>query len=620
MRFLENYLDFILEAVVKKTMRLHYSEEFRKLLNRVSKKNNMAKLLLNAEDSNQISDIYTLIDVTDKNDTISFIQVNRILRAEPDTKTYTDSDVYFLNRRITNDKSNEFWHKGRTEIGIGRWLRRIIFDVYKSSASDTDIEKFVNQYKAAFDGDDTSFEVVKGEDIRKWYLESNYEIIRGQLGNSCMRYSRCQSYFDIYVKNPEVCSLLIMRSDSNPEKIIGRSLLWQLKDGNKFQDRIYTIKDSDKELFSEWADKNGYETYDSFYKTMYVQLGNHDYEKYPYMDTFVCYNPTTKILSSDESFWPDNGYYLLQDTSGGYRSDDVVYSNWSDEYISRERAVYCENVRDYLDRDEAKWLEYKSEWAAPTDDVVWSEYHSEYFFSDDSVYSELMRDTLYPENKNVIKVVINSDGDIDYCVKSRTDLYIRVNDDYYSRKDCIKDPFTKEYKFKDKDYERELDIKLMSEFGIERSDDTLDKSGNPSFNILSDVTQDLKKRLLSLKLTDDIKSEFTENRIYKEQVRGVYWGLHKDDMPDEEDMFALLKSFMVTSSQSRYSNGYTSAYLSDIMGKFVFFRSEEMNKYEKKFRSFHGSGVLRQMIRVCESFDYSKFPDEIYKRYLFITI
>ncbi len=77
---------------------------------------------------------------------------------------------------------------------------------------------------------------------------------------------------------------------------------------------------------------------------------------------------------------------------------------------------------------------------------------------------------------------------------------------------------------------------------------------------------------------------------------------------------------MVTSSQSRYSNGYTSAYLSDIMGKFVFFRSEEMNKYEKKFRSFHGSGVLRQMIRVCESFDYSKFPDEIYKRYLFITI
>lgn len=180
MKFLSGYFDFIIEAVAKKTMRLYYSDEFRDLLVRVSRKNNMAKLLLSAEDSNQISDIYTLIDVTDKNDTISFIQVNRILRAEPDTKTYPDNDVYFIPRRITNDKSNEFWYKGRTEIGVGRWLRRIVIDVYKSSISNTDIEQFVNQYKAAFDGNDTNFEIVKGEDIRKWYLEYNYEIVKAQ--------------------------------------------------------------------------------------------------------------------------------------------------------------------------------------------------------------------------------------------------------------------------------------------------------------------------------------------------------------------------------------------------------------------------------------------------------
>ena len=620
MKFLSNYFDFIFESVAKKTMRLHYSEEFRSLLSRISKKNGMAQLLLLAEDSNQVSDIYTLIDVTEKNDTISFIQVNRILRGTPDIKTYSNSDVYFLPRSITNDKSNEFWKRGRTEITIGRWLRRIVVDVYKSSVSDADIEKFVNQYKSAFDGEDTNLEVVQGDEIKKWYLESNYEIVRGQLGNSCMRYARCQDFFDIYTKNPEVCQLLIMRSDKSPDKIVGRSLLWNLKNGEKYQDRIYTILDSDKEIFSDWAEKNGYKTYDSSYSNLEVQLGEHKYEKFPYMDTFVSYSPTKYLLSNDEDLWPDSGYYSLQDTSGGYRSDDVVYSEWSDDYISRERAVYCNNVSTYLDRNEAKWLEYVGEWAAPDDSISYSEYHDEYFYADDVVYSELLSDILYPKNQNVIEVIINSNGDTDYCVKSRTDLYIKVNDDFYSRRDCIKDPFTKEYKFKDKDYQRELDIKLMSEFGIERSDDTLDKSGNPSFNILSDVTQDLKKRLLSLKLTDTIKSEFEENRIYKEQVRGVYWGLHKDDMPDEEDMFALLKSFMVTNSQSRYSNRYTSAYLSDIMGKFIFFRSEEMNKFEKKFRSFHSAGVLRQMIRVCESFDYSKFPDDIYKRYLFITI
>ncbi len=619
MRFLSDYFDFIFESVSKKTMRLHYSEEFRKLLSRLSKKNGMAQMLLLAEDSNQVSDIYTLIDVTEKNDTISFIQVNRILRSQSDMKTYPDSDVYFLPRSITNDKSNEFWKRGRTEITIGRWVRRIVTDVYKSSISDADVEKFVNQYKSTFDGEDTNLEIVKGDEITKWYLESNYEMIRGQLGNSCMRYARCQDFFDIYTKNPEVCQLLIMKSDKNPDKIVGRALLWNLKNGEKYQDRIYTILDSDKEIFNDWAEKNGYKTYDSSYSNLEVQLGEHKYEKFPYMDTFVSYSPTKYLLSNDEDLWPDSGYYLLQDTSGGYKSCDVVWSDWHEEYISREDSIYCENVSTYVHKDDAKYLEYKDEWAAPTDDLVYSEYHDEWFLSDDTVYSEMLSDVLYPENENVIKIVINSEGDIDYCVKSRTDLYIMVNGDYYSRRDCIKDPFTKEYKFKTRDYQRELEIKLMSDFGIERSDDTLDKSGNPSFNILSDVTQDLKKELLSLKLTDDIKNEIIENQIYKKQVRGVYWGLHKDDIPDEEDMFALLKSFMIT-NQPRYSNRYTSAYLSDIMGKFIFFRSEEMNKFEKKFRSFHSAGVLRQMIRVCESFDYSKFPDEIYKRYLFITI
>ena len=621
MKFLSNYEDFIFEAVVKKTMRLHYSDEFRKLIERVSKKNKYAKFLLSAEDSNQVDDIYTLIDVTDKNDTISFIQVNRILRAEPDTKTYSNSEVYFLPRSITNNKSNEFWHKGRTEIGVGRWLRRIVTDVHKSSITDSELEQFVNQYKATFDGEDTSFEIVKGEEIRKWYLESNYEIVRGQLGNSCMRYRSCQDYLDIYVKNPEVCQLLILKSSDNPEKIIGRSLLWQLEDGSKFQDRIYTINDSDRELFDEWADNNKYKTYDDYYDTMRVQLGNHQYSQYPYMDTFVCYNPTTKILCSDESLWPDHGYYQLQDTGGGFRSDNVVYSNWSDEYINREDAVYCDNAKSWLDKDDARYLEYKDEWAAPNDDICWSEYHGEYFFSDDTVYSEMLGDNLYPDNVNVIEVIIDSDGEIDWCVKSRSDLYIKVEDKYYSRRHFIKDPYTNEYKFKSKEYEKELDEKIMSEFGIERNDKTLDRNGSPVTKVLDEVREDLKLKLLSLKLTDEIKNEFLENRIYKEQVRGVYWGLFKEDMPNEEDMFALIKSYMVSKNQNQYSYGrYSTPYLTTLMGKFVFFRSEEMNKYEKKYKAFHSSGVLRQMLRVCESFDFSKFPDEIYKRYLFTSI
>lgn len=619
MKFLSKYDDFIFEAIVKKTMRLHYSEEFRNLLNKLSKKNRYAKFLLSAEDSNQISDIYTLIDITDKNDTISFIQVNRILRAEPDTKTYSDSDVYFLPRSITNDKSNDFWNKGRTEIGIGRWLRRIITEKFNSSIPDADLEQFVNQYKASFDGEDTNFEIVKGEDIRKWYLEFNYEIIKGQLGNSCMRYKKCQEYLDIYVKNPEVCSLLIMKSENNPEKIVGRSLLWQLKDGGKFQDRIYTINDSDKELFGEWSEKNQYKTYDNFYNTMHVQLGDHKYEKYPYMDTFVCYNPTTKLLCSDERMWPDEGYYLLQDTSGGFKSDDVVYSEWADEYISRDRAVYCRNISGYVDRDEAKWLEYKNEWAAPEDDIVWSEYHDEWFYADDTVYSELVGDTLNPSYDSIVEVTTSENGDTDWCIKSRTDLYIEVGDGYYAREYCVKDPYTSEWRFKNKEYERELDEKLMAEFGIERNDNTLDRNGNVATKVLDEVGEDLKLRLLKLKISDDIKKDISEDTIYKKQIRGVYWGLSKDDQPDEEDIFALIKAYMLTKGGIRNDGYYSLTYLGDLMGKFVFFRSEEMNKQENRFKRFHHAGILRPMLRCCKSFDFSKLPDDIYKRYLFTT-
>lgn len=611
MKFLSNYLDFIFESVAKQEMRLYYSDDFRNILKRIQK-SSIAQALLSAEDSNQITDVYTLIDITDKNDTISLIQVNRI------TRSYKDLGE-MLPYNIRNKRSgSEFWSKGRTEIKIGRWVTRIFTEVHKSELPASKVEEFVNLYKATIDGGDLkNFELVSGEDIRKWYHENNYLQRKGQLGNSCMRYHGCQEFLDIYVKNPEVCQLLILKSDENKDKITGRALVWKLSDGEYYMDRVYTINDSDRLLFQDYVRfnkiKNSYDgTTESELK---VQLGDHIYEKYPYMDTFVVYNPSTKILRDDEELWPGQGYIRMQSTDGSFDAEDAVWSDWSEEYINRENAVYCNNVSSWVNKNDAKYLDYKDEWVALNDDVVYSEYHSEYFLIDDTVYSELMNDTLYPDNENVIQVIINSEGDTDYCVKSRIDLCIKVDGEYYSRRDFVKDPFTKEYKFKNKEYERELDIKLMNEFGIERSDDTLDRNGDPSFNILSDVTEDLKKRLLSLKLSDDIKSEILENIVYKNQVRGVYWGLHKDDMPNEEDIFALLKSYMITRNQS-----YRSSYLSDLMGKFIFFRSEEMNKYEKKFKQFRLLGVLERMIKVCESFDYSKFPDEIYKRYLFITI
>ena len=621
MRFLSNYLDFIFEAVAKQEMRLYFSDDFRSMLRRIQDKSSIAQALLNSEDSNQILDIYTLIDITEKNDTISLIQVNRITRGNPElgeTLPYNIRD---------KKRGSEFWTKARTDIGVGRWVRRIFTEVHKSTVLDSKIEEFVNLYKSAIDGEDlNNFELVNGEDIKKWYHENNYELRRGQLGNSCMRYHNCQDFFDIYVKNPEVCQLLILKPDDDKDKIKGRALVWKLTDGEYYMDRIYTINDSDKLLFQDYARvnkiKNSFDN-NSGDSELIVKLGDHTYEKYPYMDTFIVYNPTTKILRDDEELWPGQGYIRIQNTNGGFEAEDAVYSSWDDEYINRENAVYCANVDDWLSRDSARHLEYKDVWAAPTDDVVWSEYHGEYFFMDDAVYSELMNDTLYPDNENVIDIQINDDGDTDWGVKSRKDLYVIEWVDekprYFLRSGYVKDPFTSDYHFKDEDidgirYDRYLDREISKNLGIELDETNFDKNGIPNREILNKVTNDLKELMKNFEITDEIKTAIDNNSIWKTSVRNVFWGLSEENKPTEEDMFLVIKAWSVMNHNP---------YLwqpSSVMDSFTKLVIDEFSGSDKKFKIFRSDSILRNMMKAAYIFDYSLFPKEIYLRYLFVTI
>jgi len=617
MNFLSKYLNFIIEAAAKQEMRLYYSDEFRNILKLIQDKSSIARDLLNAEDSNQMLDIYTLIDITEKNDTISLIQVNRITRSNQELGEE-------LPYSIRNKKSgSDFWTKSRTDIGVGRWVRRIFTEVYKSTIPDSKIEVFVNLYKATIDGDDLdNFELVSGENIRKWYNEDNYERIRGQLGNSCMRYNKCQDFFDIYVMNPEVCQLLILKSDDDKNKISGRALIWKLTNGSYYMDRIYTINDSDRLLFEDYARVNKIENiYDiNVVCTLEVKLGNHTYQKYPYMDTFVVYNPTTKILRDDEDLWPGQGYISIKDTNGGFRAEDSVYSNWEDTYIDREDAVHCDNVNDWLSRDAAIYLEYRREWVAPTDNVVWSKYHDEHFFMDDCVYSELMDDKLYPGDHNVIEIEIDSHGSKDWCVKNRKDLYIEEvlggEAKYFLRENYIKDPFTGEYHFKDEkvgtgkdivEYSRYLDIKIAEKLGIVLDDTNTDRNGNLTDDLIQKVKEDLKSLIKDFEMTDEIKEAIDSNNIWKNNIRGAFWGLNKDSMPTEEDMFLTIKA-------------YPTAYPMNSLNTLYYTIIKLFSGSENKFNLFKNVGILRSMMKAACIFDYSLFPEEIYLRYLFVTI
>jgi hypothetical protein len=616
---LNRYLDFILESVSKGKMRLYYSNEFRNMLRVISSKSSIALALLSAEDSNQMTDIYTLIDITDKNDKISLIQVNRITRDNPDL-----DDTLPYNIR-SKESGSDFWNKSRTEIFIGRWVRRIFTDVYKTAAVDSKIEEFVNLYKSTFDGEGSLLELVEGEDIRKWYLYENYESNKGQLGASCMRHKQCQSYLDIYVKNPEVCKLLILKSKDNPDKISGRALIWKLNvpekyknlsglyPGEYYMDRIYTNTDSDKILFENWTSKNKMKSYSNpptgFKSEMYIQLGDYDYEYYPYMDTFLTYSRYQKILSNNEDLWPTAGFIKMQETSGGYSSDDVVWSDYGGEYIPNDDAVFCEDIQDHLYRDNAIYLDYKDMWVSDRN-VVWSEYHGEYFISDDAVRSECMDDYLYKENEGIIELIINSKGHTDWCHLSRTDLYVKIKDQYYLGVSVFFNPYTNEYEFTDGKKSKEVFEKIIDEV-LPGSEIKYERS-------FSNIERDeiIKQTVDIFNETDlrDVIEEIKRNPVFSE-LTNVYWGLPKDQKVEAEDLpILLLFSNFIDKSRMFEVNS--------LKDKWVWIKDPEVKKkLETKFKYWSGDyRIFTKIVKLSNSFDFTKFGEDIYKRVLLFTL
>jgi hypothetical protein len=251
--------------------------------------------------------------------------------------------------RIVDNKEKALWSKGRQEIFVGRGIRALL-----TSAGikflDKDLEEFVNLYKATVDKMNDRFQYfqsVKEQEIGHWYSYRNYKERAGSLGSSCMSNVN-PDYFDIYISNPDVCELVILKSEEDDSLIVGRALLWTLSDGKKFMDRIYTIKDSDVQLFRDWAKENGWYTkqYNSSSDSglanapdgMQVDLGKITvnikrgmYEAYPYLDTLKYFNPGSGTLSNRRGSGEE---YTLESTDG-----DI----WRCEYCGGSGTQTCSN-------------------------------------------------------------------------------------------------------------------------------------------------------------------------------------------------------------------------------------------------------------------------------------
>ena len=99
---------------------------------------------------------------------------------------------------------------------------------------------------------DLELSLVSGEDIRYWYHEDRYGVYRGPLHNSCMKKASCQSYFDIYVNNPNQVSMLVA---TRGDRLYGRVLVWTCTDGKRYMDRKYADTKISA-LFDKWATEN----------------------------------------------------------------------------------------------------------------------------------------------------------------------------------------------------------------------------------------------------------------------------------------------------------------------------------------------------------------------------
>jgi hypothetical protein len=195
---------------------------------------------------------FTYLDIVDGNKgaEISFMPSARAWRS-----------MNFQNQEEANIKPTDdspVWKaSGRQTLTVGKLVTKLFDDF-----TDMAIQKFGNAYQAEiaalfiFD----NFRLVKGDDIKKYYHENSYATQGvGGLGGSCMRHTVCQAFFDIYVRNPEKCNLLVLLDNNG--KLLGRALVWiglRKPTDKTFMDRIYVIKQSDEELFKKYAIERGW--------------------------------------------------------------------------------------------------------------------------------------------------------------------------------------------------------------------------------------------------------------------------------------------------------------------------------------------------------------------------
>ena len=363
-------------------------------------------------------------------------------------------------------------------------------------------------------------------------------------------------------------------------------------------DRIYTINNSDQVLYNNWANSKKMKTYRRLDHIISVQLGDFEYKTYPYMDTFSVYSRVEKKLSNNEDLWPDSGYIKIQETDGGFISDEVVWSEYLKENIPADEAQWCDDIEDYIYLDDAIYLEYKSIHVANTQNVLYSYYEGGYFYKEDLVYSDVMRGWIEKTSSDLIKIISNEDGDEDCCVKDESKYYIEYKGNYYVRNNLVIDPYTNEIVWKNSDSASDLFDKII--------EDLANENNFINYNTLS--FDDLKVKATSEKRVGII---YDAIELYLKNKEKIVKDFEKEiESFSDYDIDQLLQKCKIED-------------MPIVMLAILPFNSNDygwwskvqnlLNKYNVNHNSLDWS-VLDSITKIGLEFDWSLFGDEINKR------
>jgi hypothetical protein len=436
--FLENS---ILESVVNESI-IYFSPDVKGILQKMD--NVIAKEILNTEATDVKPDI-TFVDLGEEG-YLSFITMRNAKKLIEDKfprikDIDTKPDLELAEQLFSLDKVDRgagILTNSRNSVGLGKFVNKL----FPGKFNDKDRETFVNLFKSTLEKTGERFELVDKDLIGMSYDKNNYLEIGGTLGSSCMN-SKPPSYFEIYINNPEVCKLLVLKDENG--KILGRALVWKLEsckelrtnnsiDTEWFMDRQYTIKDSDVNKFRKYATDKGwsfksYNNHHTFHKInfkgtefevdMKIKIKGGNYGRYPYMDTFRRYDPFNGKLFNDDEREGSEGQYILESTSGSYEEiESGVYSEYHDRRIPEDRAVWSERLGDYLEIDSAVEVtggsrRYRGWYPDGDDDVVYDDWNGQYIHIDESVYSEFYGYSLLADEAVECVTDVGSDDSID---------------------------------------------------------------------------------------------------------------------------------------------------------------------------------------------------------------